>query len=107
METKNIRESINFESLLKVGFAVIDARYGEYEVTKEPYKFVVVRVNTDRDTFYRDMLKTYCPQMSQEKDIYDLWSNILEHKISMSQILKRDVSIKVAVYDYVETVFNS
>lgn len=103
MELKNIGSSINFDSLLKLGYAVIDARYCDYEITKEQYKFVIARVSSDRDTFYRDMIKTYYPQFNQEKDIYEMWLNILQHKIAMSRILRRDVSIKVAVYDYLET----
>ena len=107
MEPKNIESSINFDSLLKLGYAVVDARYCEYEVTKEQYKFVIARVTTDRDTFYRDMIKTYYPQFNQERDIYEMWINILQHKIAMSRILKRDVSIKVAVFDYLETANSS
>jgi len=107
LETKSISASINFDSLLKLGFAVIDARYCDYEVTKEQYKLVIARVNSDRDTFYRDMMKIYYPSFSQEKEIYDVWCKILEHKIKMSKILKRDVSIKVAVYDYLETEYSN
>lgn len=103
MEKKSISSSINFDSLLKLGFAVIDARFCDYEVTKEHYKLVITRVTSDRDNFYRDMIKVYYPQIQFDKDIYELWSSILEHKISMSKILKRDVSIKVAVFDYLET----
>ncbi len=103
MENKGIESAINFESLLKLGFAVIDARYFDYDITNEPYKLVITRVTTDRDDFYRDMLKSYFPKFEVEKNIYEVWTAILEHKISMSKVLNRDVSIKVAVYDYLET----
>jgi hypothetical protein len=95
---------INFESLLKQGLGVIDVRYKEYEVTKETFKYVVTFIDTDRDSFYADMLKNYLKRDIQDKNVYDLWIRILRHKLQMSESLDRDISIKVAALDYVETV---
>lgn len=103
MEKKDIGSIVNFESLLKLGYAVIDARYCDYDVTNEYYKLVIVRVTSDRDNFYKEMLKSYYPKFEMEKNIYEIWTAILEHKIAMSEVLNRDVSIKVAVFDYLET----
>ena len=104
MNSEAILSAINYENLLKLGYGVVDARFCDYDVTKEPYKFVIVKVGSDRDSFYVDMLKRYYPNFDLEKEIYEVWSKILAHKIKMSNILKRDISIKVAVYDYFESV---
>ena len=93
---------INFEGLLKQGFAVIDVRYKDYEITQEDYKFVIVRVERERDDFYQTMLKHYVGKKIKEKDIYDLWIKILKHKLEMSETLCRDISIKVAALDFME-----
>ncbi len=103
MSSEEIMSVISFDNLLKLGFAVIDARYCQYEVSKDKYKFVVIRIEGDRETFYLDMLKKYIPDFKTEKNIYEIWSNILAHKISMSKVLNRDISIKVALFDYLET----
>lgn len=95
---------INFESLLKQGLGVIDVRYKDYEITRETFKYVVAFIDTDRDSFYLDMLKTYLKRDIQDKNIYDLWIRILRHKLQMSESLDRDISIKVAALDYAETV---
>jgi len=97
---EEILSIINFDNLLKLGFAVIDARYCDYEVSKEKYKFVVIRVNGDRDSFYFEMFKKYIPDFKTDKNIYELWSSILSHKINMSKVLNRDISIKVALFDF-------
>ena len=95
-----ISDQINFENLLKQGYAIIDTRYNNYEVSPNTSaKYVIIRVN-NRDTFYQDMLKHYFGTEIKEKDIYALWQNILEHKLKMSSVLRRDVSIKVAALDY-------
>lgn len=99
---KNPEIQINFEGLLKQGFAVIDVRYRNYEITDEDYKFVIVRVERDRENFYKNMIKHYVDKKVPDKAIYDLWIKILEHKLEMSETLGRDVSIKVAALDYLE-----
>jgi hypothetical protein len=95
---------INFESLLKQGLALIDVRYKDYEITKETFKYVVAFIDTDRDSFYYDMLKNYLKRDIADKNIYELWVRILRHKLQMSESLDRDISIKVATLDYAETV---
>jgi len=101
MEKNEIsNDQLNFENLLKQGFAVIDRRFMEYEVCpKNTNKYVIIKV-VNRDTFYQDMLKQYFGCEIKEKDIYSLWNSILDHKIIMSKVLGRDVSIKVAALDY-------
>ncbi|RLC52508.1 MAG: hypothetical protein DRZ79_01070 [Candidatus Cloacimonadota bacterium] len=94
---------INFESLLKQGFAVIDVRYKVYEITDATYKYVIANVERDRDDFYVNMLKHYLGKDIEEKDVYDLWIKILKHKLKMSKMLGRDISIKVAALDFMET----
>lgn len=95
-----INDQINFENLLKHGYAVIDSRYMNYEICPDSIsKYVIIKVS-NRDTFYQEMFKQYFGIDVKEKDIYTLWQSILEHKIKMSTVLKRDVSIKVAALDY-------
>ncbi len=99
-KNETMNDHINFENLLKHGYAVIDSRYMQYEIcpgTKG--KYVIIKVS-DRDTFYQEMLKQYFGTDVKEKDIYALWQNILDHKMKMSVVLGRDVSIKVAALDY-------
>jgi hypothetical protein len=94
---------INFDSLLKLGYGVIDVRFKEYDVTNSEFKYVIVLVEKDRDTFYVDMLKDYTGQEFKQNEVLDIWKNILDHKVKMSEILKRDVSIKVATMDFLES----
>lgn len=94
---------INFESLLKQGFAVIDVRYKEYEITEETYKYIIIHIERDRDDFYQNMLQHYLGKKINVKNIYDLWVQILNHKLNMSRMLSRDISIKVAALDFIET----
>jgi hypothetical protein len=93
---------INYDSLLKQGFAVIDVRYKDYDVTNEVYKLVIAKIEGDRDDFYPSMLKHYTGKELKDRNVFDLWTNILKHKINMSAQLKRDVYIKVAAMDYLE-----
>jgi hypothetical protein len=94
---------INFDSLLKQGFAVIDVRFKDYEISEDAYKYVIIRVERDRESFYADMIKMYLGAEQEEKNIYSLWINILQHKLSMSKLLGRDISVKVAALDFIET----
>lgn len=95
---------INYDSLLKQGLAVIDVRYKDYEVTNELFKYVISKIEGDRDDFYPSMIKHYTGRELKDRNVYDIWTNILKHKMSMSSMLKRDVSIKVAAMDYMENV---
>jgi cytidylate kinase len=95
-----INDHINFENLLKHGYAVIDSRFMQYEVCPPATsKYVIIKVS-NRDTFYQEMFKQYFGIDVKEKDIYAIWQNILDHKLKMSNVLARDVSIKVAALDY-------
>lgn len=94
---------INYDLLLKQGYGVIDVRYRDYDVTAEPFKMVVVRVDRDRESFYQDMLKHYLGKEIGDNNIYNLWTEVLKHKLKMSSMMKRDVSIKVAALDYLES----
>lgn len=106
MSTRLVPEAgeinINFDGLLKMGYAVIDVRYHEYDATSETYKYVIVRADNNREDFYNAMIKGYTGKDLKEKEIYELWIEILKHKLKMSNLLKRDVSIKVAALDYME-----
>ncbi|MDD3050463.1 MAG: hypothetical protein PHR06_04890 [Candidatus Cloacimonetes bacterium] len=93
----------NFESLLKLGYAVIDVRYREYEVANESYKLVITQVESDREDFYPNMLKYYIGTEFKDKNVFEIWIKILKHKLRMSEILNRDISIKVAALDFFET----
>ena len=93
---------INFDGLLKLGYGIIDVRYRDYEVSNENLKYIITRVDGDRDDFYPEMLKYYLGREIKDKNFYDIWIKILRHKIAMSENLKRDVSIKVAAIDFVE-----
>ena len=94
---------VNFDSLLKQGFAIIDVRYKEYDNISKTYKYIMISLERDRENFYQTMLKNYTGKTIAEKDIYVLWLNILKHKLKMSKKLGRDISIKVATFDYMET----
>ena len=94
---------INFESLLKQGLGVVDVRFREYDITQEKFKFIVVHIERDRDDFYLNMILHYLGKKIKEKNIYDLWTKILNHKLEMSSMLNRDISIKVAALDFIET----
>lgn len=96
--------TINFESLLKQGFAVIDARYRKYSYADDDYKFIIVQLHgkTDRDGFYKDMIKDLTGNEVQPKEVMEIWTSILEHKLKMSMLLDRDISIKVAAIDFFE-----
>ncbi|MCB5250890.1 MAG: hypothetical protein RBS16_03995 [Candidatus Cloacimonadales bacterium] len=106
MSNTNVDLQINYDSLLKQGFAVIDVRYKEYDVTNELFKLIIVKVESDRDDFYPSMIKHYVGKEIKDRNIYDLWTNILKHKIIMSKQLNRDVYIKVAAMDYLENSDN-
>lgn len=94
---------INFDSLLKQGFGVIDVRFRNYEISDQPFKYVIVQFEGDRDEFYPTMLKHYVGQDIKDKDVFEIWISILSHKLGMSKMLNRDVSIKVAALDFAET----
>lgn len=95
--------NINFDALLKQGYAVIDVRYKDYEIVPEGFKYVIILVDRDREDFYADMLKNYLGHDLNGNNIYDTWLAILKHKLKMSAMLKRDISIKVATLDYLES----
>ena len=97
------KTDINFDSLLKQNFVVIDARYRKYEASDEKYKYVIVNVKTDRENFYSDMIKNLTGKNTKEKETYELWKKILEHKLRISEQLNRDISIKVAAIDLLES----
>ncbi|HPV64241.1 MAG TPA: hypothetical protein PK515_02625 [Candidatus Cloacimonas sp.] len=96
---------INYENLLKLGYAVVDVRYKDYDVCPDIPKLVIARVDSDRDDFYQDMLKLYTGQEFKSGEIYEIWTEILLHKVKMSQVLGRDIAIKVAALDYIETIY--
>ena len=95
--------NINFDALLKQGFAVIDVRYKEYEIVPEGFKYVIILVDHDREDFYTDMLKSYLGHDLEGNNVYESWLSILKHKLKMSAMLKRDISIKVATLDFLES----
>jgi hypothetical protein len=97
---------INFENLLKLGYAVIDVRFKDYDLNSDAHKLVIARVDLDRDEFYQDMLKLYTGLEFKAQEIYDIWTEILMHKIKMSKVLGRDIAIKVASLDYIETIYS-
>jgi hypothetical protein len=97
---------INFENLLKLGYAVIDVRYKDYDLCNDSQKLVIARVDSDRDEFYQDMLKLYTSYEFKPSEIFDIWTEILLHKIRMSRVLNRDIAIKVAALDYIETIYS-
>jgi len=99
-------QAFSFENLLKLGYAVIDVRYRDYEIANENYKLVITQVDTDREQFYPNMIKFYIGVEVKDRNIYEMWIKILKHKLKMSEILHRDISIKVAALDYFETKEN-
>lgn len=103
----NLNElQINFENLLKLGYAVLDIRFKDYDLCPDSHKLVIARVDSDRDEFYQDMLKQYTAIEFKANEVSDIWTDILRHKVKMSSILNRDIAIKVAALDYIETVYS-
>ncbi|MGC9361556.1 MAG: hypothetical protein ACP5F3_01380 [Candidatus Syntrophosphaera sp.] len=98
---------INYENLLKMGYAVVDVRYKDYDICNDTLKLVIARVDMDRDEFYLDMLKQYTSIEFKPNEIFEIWTDILMHKIRMSRVLNRDIAIKVAALDYIETVYTA
>jgi hypothetical protein len=98
---------INFENLLKLGYAVVDVRYKDYDVLSDSQKLVIARVDSDRDEFYPAMLKQYTSVDFKSNEIYEVWTDVLRHKIKMSNVLNRDISIKVAALDFIETIYQA
>jgi hypothetical protein len=96
---------INYENLLKLGYAVVDIRYKDYDVLADSQKLIIAKVENDRDEFYTAMLKQYTGNEFKPSEAYEIWTNILRHKINMSSMLNRDIAIKVAALDYFETVY--
>jgi len=101
----DIELQINFENLLKLGYAVIDVRYKDYDLLNDSQKLVIARVDSDRDEFYQVMLKLYTSIEFKPSEIFEIWTEILLHKIRMSRVLNRDIAIKVAALDYIETIY--
>lgn len=95
--------NINFDGLLKLGFAVVDIRYKDYEIVNKTFKYVIAFIEYDREEFYKNMIKEYLGKEFNGKDIYDIWIKILKHKIKLSKKLDRDISIKVAALDFIES----
>ncbi len=95
--------NINFDALLKQGFGVIDVRYKDYEIVTEGFKYVIILVDHDRGDFYADMIKNYLGHELKANNILETWLAILKHKLKMSAMLKRDISIKVATLDFLES----
>jgi len=98
---------INFDNLLKLGYAVLDIRFKEYDLCPDSHKLVIARVDSDRNEFYQDMLKQYTAQEFKANEVSEIWTDILKHKVKMSSVLNRDIAIKVAALDYIETVYNA
>jgi hypothetical protein len=98
---------INFENLLKLGYAVVDVRYKDYDVCQDSLKLVIARVDSDRDEFYQDMLKQYTSIEFKPSEMFEVWTEILNHKIVTSKALNRDIAIKVAALDYIETIYKA
>ncbi|MCB5245789.1 MAG: hypothetical protein WC179_04345 [Candidatus Cloacimonadaceae bacterium] len=98
---------VNYDNLLKLGYAVIDVRYKEYDVCNDSYKLVIGKVDADRDSFYIEMVKMYTALEFKPNEIYEIWTEILTHKIKMSKVLNRDIAIKVAALDFIETVYKA
>jgi hypothetical protein len=96
---------INYENLLKLGYAVVDIRYKDYDVLSDSQKLIIAKVENERDEFYQMMLKQYTGAEFKPNEVYEIWTNILRHKINMSSMLNRDIAIKVAALDYFETVY--
>ncbi|HAN40529.1 MAG TPA: hypothetical protein GX398_03680 [Candidatus Cloacimonetes bacterium] len=102
----NLNElQINYDNLLKLGYAVLDIRFKDYDFCPDSYKLVIARVDVDRDEFYQEMLKKYTSQEFKANEVSEIWTDILKHKVKMSSVLNRDIAIKVAALDYIETVY--
>ena len=84
---------------------MIAVRFIDYDFCTDRHKLVIGRVDADRDEFYQDMLKLYTGVEFKIGEIFETWTEILLHKIRMSKALKRDMAIKVAALDYIETIY--
>lgn len=100
MSDKITKLPINFDNLLKIGFAVIDVRYYKYDFVDSDYNYVIIKVENDRSGFYKDMLKTFIQEDLPDNNVIDIWNKILIHKLELSKQLRRDINIKVATCDF-------
>ena len=96
---------VNYENLLKLGYAVVDIRFKDYDVLQDSQKMIIAKVESDRDEFYQMMLKQYTGNEFKPNEVFEIWTNILKHKVNMSSMLNRDIAIKVAALDYFETIY--
>jgi len=63
-------------------------------------------LNESGDDLYVKLLFYITHQLFSEKDSKLLWNEILEHKNTISKILKRNVEISVATLDYLTNIKN-
>ena len=47
----------------------------------------------------------FIPRELRGNEVYEVWTEILLHKVSMSKVLKRDIAIKVAALDYINSLY--
>lgn len=96
---------INLEKLLQLGFAVIDLRWYPYP-GESSIKYVIKRVNVADTDFYTTMINDLSNKEIRTADAYSTWEQILIQKLKLSHILKRDIDITVAVWDYTDITNN-
>ena len=63
---------VNFENLLKLGYAVVDIRYKDYDVLTDSQKLIIAKVENDRDEFYAMMLKQYTGSELKPNEVYEI-----------------------------------
>ena len=73
----NLNElQINYDNLLKLGYAVLDIRFKDYDFCPDSYKLVIARVDVDRDEFYQEMLKKYTSQEFKANEVSEIWTDM-------------------------------
>ncbi|OGS25956.1 MAG: hypothetical protein A2297_05295, partial [Elusimicrobia bacterium RIFOXYB2_FULL_48_7] len=94
------------EELEAEGYRIIDVIAGDVPSSKELQYTIDKIVEAKRGTFYSDILYNIASERFSETEAKKLWQEIISHKYMMSEMLKRNVGVRVATMDYLENIKN-
>ncbi|OGS17551.1 MAG: hypothetical protein A3J83_07650 [Elusimicrobia bacterium RIFOXYA2_FULL_40_6] len=94
----------SIEELESEGYRVIDAIAGDVPSSKELQYIIDKIADEKRGTFYSDILYNMTSERFSETEAKTFWQEILRHKYVMSELLKRNVGVRVAALDYLENI---
>ncbi|MFN3966474.1 MAG: diguanylate cyclase [Endomicrobiia bacterium] len=92
------------DELESEGYGIIDVIAGDVKPTQE-MQYIIDKISEEkRGTFYSDILYNLTSERFPEKEAKELWQEILRHKYIVSEMLKRNIGIRVAALDYMENI---